>query len=204
MHRAERADWEKQPPGDWNSWQRLAARSGGIATPANLISLIGALTVFLGLYLLTIEYLVAGALLVLLGRAADIADGMVADYTKTKSPLGEAVDATIDKIVIFVSLIVLWQQSLVPGFALIIVLLPSIYVSLLSLYARSKRYVLHPSLAGKLSTAFGWIALAVYVLEGAPQNKLLTWLAGTLLLIFLVGSLIACVEYTKQVYRLKS
>src|SRR4051794_15939162 len=101
LHHASEADWKRLPAAERNSWQRLAARTQGIVTPANLISLGGAAVVFYGLYLIAHSQIVTGILTVLAGRAADIIDGYIAHRTGTKSPLGEAVDVTIDKITIF-------------------------------------------------------------------------------------------------------
>jgi phosphatidylglycerophosphate synthase len=197
LHRADLPDWEKVPPPNRNGWQRLAARTNGVLAPANLISIVGALMAIWGLYRLTRGHILLGVSLILIGRAADILDGMIADLTKTKSPLGEAVDAAIDKIIIFVVAIVLIRQNLVPSNVGIVILLISAYISLLSLYTRWRKRKLHPSLLGKLSTAFAWIALALYLLV----NPL--WPAAICFGLFLVTSLVAAVGYTKQVYRPK-
>ena len=97
-HSSGRPDWEATRPTERNSWQRLAARSHGWLAPANGLTLVG-----FGLVLGGSGYIFAhaywwGLMLMLGGRLLDIADGWVAERTGTKSPLGEALDAGLDKV----------------------------------------------------------------------------------------------------------
>src|SRR5260370_1427998 len=107
LHHADKPDWEKQPPDSWNVWQRLAARTQGVITPANFVSLAGVAMVITGLVLITVNSVLLGTLLVIIGRMADILDGIVAEMTHTKSPLGELIDATIDKMILLAAIVVL-------------------------------------------------------------------------------------------------
>ena len=52
LHRAIRSDWSDVPTQERSFWQRLAARSHGVIAPANIISILGALLVVIGLFFL--------------------------------------------------------------------------------------------------------------------------------------------------------
>src|SRR5580700_510193 len=151
LHRALRSDWSEVAPQQRTLWQRAAACSHGVITPGNFITLIGAVFVIIGLYDLAHAQLITGVALLLIGRMADILDGMVADHTKTKSPLGEAVDAATDKILTIVALYVLLDNQLIPLIVGLVMAVHAVYNILVSTVARRLHVSLHPSSTGKLS-----------------------------------------------------
>ena len=99
LHRANNvADWEKIESSRRNRFQKIAAATGGIVTPGNALSFIGG--AFVGAGLVDVyrgENTRRGVWKIGIGRAIDVIDGIAADKSGTKSPLGEAVDATVDK-----------------------------------------------------------------------------------------------------------
>lgn len=98
LHRPEggRADWENTPPEQWNRFQRLAAMTHGVATPANVLD-IGAMCLLEdGLQDFKRGEHVTGGLKLLGSIAEDAINGLVADRTGTKSPFGEFVDVATD------------------------------------------------------------------------------------------------------------
>lgn len=199
------SDWDKLSPAKRTTWQRVAASSGGVLTPGNFISLVGGALVLDGLFLISRGSVMTGLGVIFLGRMADILDGLVADYTKTKSDIGELLDATIDKIVIFTSLIVILTQNLVPSVISITVLVHSIYNSLLALLAKATDRELHPSAAGKWAVALAWLVLLSYILAGQLKNHAwhlgLTWFAGLSFCLFILAGLVSSYQYSQQMYR---
>src|SRR5690349_11384075 len=97
-HAGTKPDWDLVAASKRNSWQRLAKLSYGVMTPGNLLSFIGILLVGIGLAAINRQHIWKGLVLLAMGRLCDILDGSAAEYTGTKSPLGEAVDASLDKI----------------------------------------------------------------------------------------------------------
>ncbi len=164
LHRTEAPDWSGVAPGQLSGWQRLAAGTNGVVTPANAISLLGGLLVVYGLYDVLHHQLAAGIIIILLGRVADVLDGMVAEATHTRSPFGEAVDATLDKILLALALIVLLDKQLLPLVVGLIMLAQAAYNSVAALLARRHGLKLHPSEAGKLSAVFEWLSIGLYSL----------------------------------------
>lgn len=195
LHRAsKKPDWEHVAPRHRNRWQRLAAATHGIVTPANLISLLGFLLVVAGLLLLLRHRLWEGALLVVAGRLADLADGFVAQRVRTKSPLGEAVDATIDKLGALLALGAFAIADLAPLWVLTAIALLNIVNTTVSLAARRHGTVIHPSAAGKQATAAQWMLLALYI--GTSQTTA-DWVLGAAL-ITLVWSTVATAGYLRH------
>jgi phosphatidylglycerophosphate synthase len=170
MHKAgSKPDWETIKPGQRNIWQKWAAQSNGIATPGNTISVGGALIVLIGLFILSMDNILASIALISIGRAADVIDGYVADKTGTKSPLGEAVDVSTDKIIGFVTLVVLLLIYLMPVVFIVIVGIQNIINTLIGLAARFQRIHIHPTREGKLAVAATWGSLVFYLLYQAIE-----------------------------------
>lgn len=171
LHRAnENAGWLDVPADERTFWQRLAYVSRGVVTPGNLLSVFGGLLVVLGLYMMLSGELWQGAVVLLVGRLADILDGFVASKTGTLSRLGEALDAIIDKLALAAALLVFLVESLVPVWFLVLVALQNILSAIINLYAHLHKRTAHPSLEGKLSTALAWAGLLVFVLAEALRN----------------------------------
>ena len=208
LHTAKVADWEKEG-GPHNIWQKIASKSYGALTPANLASIAGGIIAVYGLFLIANEEVLSGLLLVAIGRIADLVDGLIAEYTKTKSPLGELVDVTMDKIVLALALIVFVSISLIPWPIIAVVALQNIANVVISLAAKLKKKVIHPSSYGKLATALSWVAIILYPLgdwirqntsEGA--GTLLVWTALASFGIYLVIGFKASLSYMKTLYKI--
>jgi phosphatidylglycerophosphate synthase len=208
LHPAKRtrgSDWDQLSPAKRTAWQRVAASSYGVLTPGNLITLVGGVLVINGLFMISRGSVIDGLVVIVLGRMADVLDGLVAEYTKTKSDIGELLDATIDKIVIFTALIVILTQDLVPQLVALVVLAQSIYNSLLALLAKVTDHELHSSAAGKWTTALAWLVLLSYMLAGQLKNHAwhigLLWFAGLCFCLFVLTGLVSGYQYSRQLYQ---
>lgn len=172
LHRAgNRADWEKVPASQRNIWQKVAASTSGVVTPANLVSLIGAAITIIGLVRLVNDLSFLNILLVTFGRLADIADGYVAQKTMTKSPLGEVIDATVDKLLAFVAVLALAIANLAPLVIIILIFLYSIFNSIVSGAAKLRDRPIHPSREGKLAGAACWGVVIFYPLYSLLKDN---------------------------------
>lgn len=164
LHRAgNAADWDTTPRHKRNFWQRIAARTGGVGTPGNVLSIGGFCLVALGLWIVAAHGVWEGTLLVALGRLADILDGIIAHYTGTKSPLGRALDATLDKIGALAALAVFGADNIMPLWIAIAILVQNIATIAVGIYAPWKRVVLNPSKEGKLAAAGFWVTIVLFV-----------------------------------------
>jgi len=169
LHTAKKADWDKEGPR--NVWQKIASKSYGTLTPANIASIGGAVVAIYGLLLIIDGNIVSGLALVAIGRFADLVDGIIAEYTKTKSPLGEIIDASMDKIVMGFALIVFIGIGLMPWPLIAIVAMQNIANIMISVVARLRNKIIHPSRLGKLATAFSWVALIFYPFGDWLRNE---------------------------------
>lgn len=171
LHRVgKRPDWELIPKEKRNVWQRIAARTKGILTPANVTSVAGAALVGLGLWRIYFDDLSLGLVLIAIGRAADILDGAVAQATGTKSNVGEALDASVDKLTIIAALGILISSGAIPVFAAILITTRNGIIIGLSLLAKIRKKVLHPSRAGKLAGGLEWISILFFVLAALASS----------------------------------
>jgi phosphatidylglycerophosphate synthase len=193
LHRtAALPDWESIPPAKRTLVQQLAAKTGGIVTPPNLISLIGFIIVLYGLVSLLQQEFLAGLIALLAGRLLDIVDGWVADMTGTKSPLGELIDAAIDKIGTFLTLIVLYTAGVSEWWLLTLLLVPQIIISLLSFYKRYKKASIHPTRIGKLSMAGLWASISLLLLAEVMG---LEWFSAVTVVVTILSSLLGFIAF---------
>ncbi len=163
LHRIEgEPEWSGVKPKDRNSWQKLAAATKGFVTPGNFFSVLGLLSVPIGLWLIIDgKHYLAGAIVLAAGRLCDLLDGWAADKTGTKSPLGEKIDASFDKISTGLVLLGLWLGTDFPLLFVVLLLVPHLLITPLALAAYRHGKSFHPSLPGKLSMALIWLSIIV-------------------------------------------
>lgn len=163
LHRADKQpDWEKIAPEERNWWQRLAAKTNGVVTPANLATFTGNVLMGCGLVAISRGNRKLGLGLVGGARVADLADGLLAELTGTKSPLGEAFDAGSDKLQTVTASAVFTHMGILPRSSAALMLAEQAAITACGVAARSRNIALHPSRAGKLSMFAGWGAIVGY------------------------------------------
>jgi phosphatidylglycerophosphate synthase len=172
LHRTSaKPDWENIPASQHTMVQKLAAATKGYLTPPNLITVIGLGIVIYGLICILNQSYWAGLLYLAVGRLLDIADGMVADQTGTKSPLGEIFDAAADKIGTILTIVVIIFTGITYWWVVVALIIPQVIIPLVSYYKRRKGIKVHPTRAGKLSMGLTWagiVGLLVLKALGEP------------------------------------
>jgi phosphatidylglycerophosphate synthase len=163
LHRTTgKADWLAVPPQSHTSWQRLAARSYGVVTPSNGITIAGFVLVVIGLQEIWNQHYLTGTVLLATGRICDILDGWLAELTRTKSPLGEFLDAAIDKVLTILAVATFFVLHIAPAWVLMALVTPHVLIVVILLGWRIRKQAFHPSLVGKLSMAGVWLSLLIY------------------------------------------
>lgn len=168
LHRAgSKPQWDGVPSKKRNTWQDLAVSTNGILTPGNALTILGFAMVLSGLMYILQEQYWLGAVYIGIGRLLDIADGQAAEYTKTKSPLGEQLDAGFDKLATVLILIALPAASVLPWSLAIALLAPHVAIAAYSAYRIAHFQQLHPSKFGKISMALAWVSLVALLVGHA-------------------------------------
>ncbi len=209
LHRTGKvADWRRTRRGRYNTWQKIAAETGGWITPANILSVGGLLFVAYGGYLLISDDYYAGFLTIVVGRLADLVDGYVADNTGTKSPLGEMIDVVCDKLAIGIVLPILALEGLVPPYIIAAIVAQNLVVGIISLLGRGRAINLHPNQEGKLSVAASWVAVIAFALAnslpGSGWEALHTatlCIAISSSIIFAISGTLALIKYAGGLQR---
>jgi phosphatidylglycerophosphate synthase len=177
LHRTHKqAEWLLIPASKRNNWQKLSFATRGIITPGNIVTFIGLILVLLGLFAIVESDYLQGALLLLVGRLADIADGWAADKTGTKSPIGEAADAVADKVVTGLTVVVFLTQAITAWWILVALVVPQVASATISFIARQHSKTLHPSRIGKLSMFFTWVSLLGLLLLKAIDGEAMSFI----------------------------
>lgn len=152
LHRAEKVpDWELFAPERRNFWQRIAGKTKGIVTPANAVSFAGAGLWFDGLYDYTQGQKTSGILKMASGAICDFFDGRVARNTGTKSPLGEVIDASFDKVKIIGGMIVFGLTDVIPMEAIVPMALQNAANIALTGIAKFRKQEVHTEFPNKLT-----------------------------------------------------
>jgi phosphatidylglycerophosphate synthase len=171
LHRSETfPDWEKVLPQERNVWQKVAAKTGGIVTPGNFISVAGGVFVAAGLRDIKKNRKVAGTIKIGVGRIFDLVDGTVADMTKTKSPTGEIVDTGIDKAATFAGLFALPAKDILPADQAITIGVQNLANTVFSGVAKSRGVEIHPTRTGKDAMMAQWVSTGLHCISAAAQE----------------------------------
>ncbi len=180
LHRAgKRPQWEETPDLKRNAWQRMAAKTNGVVTPGNAVTMLGFAVVASGLNDIRSGDRLKGVSKIVAGRACDLVDGAIAEWSKTKSPLGEALDAGIDKVEMAAALVMLGSSKEIPSHAVTIIGARDAAMWALTGIARSRKVITHPSLAGKHATFAQWGSLTGFALENVTRDAGLNGLSTT-------------------------
>ena len=197
LHRTTgKPDWETVKPANRNVFQTIAASTHSIITPANLITLIGLGIVLYGLWALIAHHYWLGLSMLIIGRLLDVADGVVASKTGTKSPTGEFFDAVADKIGTFLTVIVLVIAQVADWWVIGALILPQILIPLVVLYKKQKRINVHPTRQGKLSMAALWVGVpGLIILKALGNPVLLTFVIYAVIIASIVLGFYALWQY---------
>jgi phosphatidylglycerophosphate synthase len=181
MHRIEgRPEWETAEAANQNFWQRTAASTSGFVTPGNALTVLGFAIALAGLGAALQHRYWLGLAGIIIGRLFDIADGIAADKTGTKSPLGELLDASFDKLIVALTLVAFFVGHIAPWYVLLALFVPQFALAAISFvqYWWGKR--LHPSRFGKYGMALAWIGLVGLLLIKAADKASLNVLSVTI------------------------
>lgn len=202
LHRASSLpDWEWIAAATRNPWQRIANATRGVITPANFLSVVGALLALVGLLCIARHQWWLGIIFVGSGRFADGLDGMVAEWTGTKSPLGRTIDAGLDKVVALAALIIVTVDGLLPlwmGVGIAAENIANIAAALIG----SWRYIaVNPTRIGKLTAAGFWLGLVT--LMATPLIATSRWHTPTVELAYIIvgGAVVIGLQATFTYYR---
>jgi phosphatidylglycerophosphate synthase len=178
LHRVSgKSDWENVVPAKRNVFQKVAAATKGIVSPANVITVVGLGIVIYGLGLVLQQQFWPGLILLVVGRLLDIADGLVADATQTKSAIGELFDAAADKIGTLLTIVVLILAGITYWWVIVALVLPQVIIPLVILYKKYKGIKVHPTRQGKLSMAATWAGIPGLLLLKALHEPIVLVIA---------------------------
>lgn len=163
LHRSEGgADYDKVNPEDRNKHQAVASASRGLLTLANLVSVSGLAVTESGIRDIERKEYRKGCAKVVVGRCFDLLDGYIADKTGTKSPTGEFMDATVDKILIARCIQVLRRNEIIPESVAWSFGVQNVCNAVSSSVAKARGIELHASGMGKTTTFGQWGTLLAY------------------------------------------
>jgi phosphatidylglycerophosphate synthase len=172
LHRSgAKPQWQGVARSRRNFFQRLAARTHSLVTPGNVLTTAGFIVAALGVVAILHARFTLGLTCIVLGRLGDVADGYAASATKTKSPLGELLDATADKLITLLTLLACGLAGIASWYLLVGILATQGSITVVSWLAVQDNRRLHPSRVGKLSMAGIWLSVSGLLLAAALQHN---------------------------------
>jgi phosphatidylglycerophosphate synthase len=172
LHRAQsQPDWELVPEAQRNDYQRRAAETNGWDTPANRETAIGVAATLAGLGLLMANEPIAAAGAIGYGRWKDINDGRVAAATGTKSPKGETIDVTADKILTAAAVATFVKTELLTKPEAAFITAKHLAITGLTAIATARGIRLHPPKEAKFHMFDEWLFLGSRVAKRAAENN---------------------------------
>lgn len=163
-------DWETVKPSERTVFQRIATSTGGVVSPANAITVVGLGIVIVGLAAILQQQFWTGVVLLSVGRLLDIVDGLVAEATHTKSPLGEIFDAVADKIGTILTIFTLLFAQVAYWWVIVALVVPQVVIALVIMIKKTRGSTVHPTRQGKLSMAAAWVGIVGLILSKALHD----------------------------------
>ena len=201
LHRTTgKPDWDGLKKSDYNTFQKIGEATHSIVTPPNVITIIGLGLVIYGLISVLGGHFWLGLGLLAVGRILDIVDGVVAQATGTKSPTGEFLDASVDKVGTLLTIIVLYIAASQQWWAITLILIPQFITPFVSLYKRTHHKDIHPTRPGKLSMATAWVGiiglLVMKAVEGSAISPALSIVVYVFAILSFILGIYALWQYT--------
>jgi phosphatidylglycerophosphate synthase len=207
-HRADRvADWNKVEPSKRNVLQKVAAATRGVVTLGNVATVTGGAFVAAGLIDVHNGRTKKGVRKIAVGRLFDIGDGILADWSKTKSPLGEALDASVDKAAMLGIVLVFCKKDIISKQTAAHVLAQNFTNVCITAVAQQSDVELHPSVFGKRTMALqgallGFSGLAQAAFDEGNEER--SWQLNTCANICELGAAVTGIAtsagYAHEVY----
>jgi phosphatidylglycerophosphate synthase len=158
----------------------------GFLTVGNFLSL---LRIPLGFMFLVVHDPGRVAIIVIVGAATDLLDGLVARLTHTESEIGALLDPFCDRIFVFLALVSFLPTGRIDWAAFLILMLRDIFTGGVFLVGRlaGKEMPFHSRMGGKVTTALQVAALLTLIFY-ADFVKVPVYLAG-------VAAVYAIIDY---------
>jgi phosphatidylglycerophosphate synthase len=141
--------WDDVAPEDRNIAQKIAAKTKGAITPANILTIAANVTSITGIVEVCKGNFAEGAILFGAGRLGDYGDGKLARLTRTQSWIGEGLDVAGDKVQAIGGLTLMSIFGQYPLEASIPKLVGQVGIVGISYAATKKGADLHPGNPGK-------------------------------------------------------
>jgi phosphatidylglycerophosphate synthase len=152
-----RPQWERIPEPQQNGFQKVARETYGVVTPANAVTVAGFALVISGLFDLSRGNRRKAITKMAAGRSLDLIDGTVAKATGTMSPLGEALDAGLDKLSMAATIAVLHKSEDMPKSMQRLFAARDLGMAVLTGIGKLRGVYPHPNEAGKTATFHQWM-----------------------------------------------
>lgn len=160
-------DWDAVAPADRNIHQRIAARTWGIATVANLVTATGVLLTLSGMRDYERGNYKKATIKMGFGRGLDMVDGALATKLGTRSATGALFDAGGDKALAAVFIVKAVKNGDMPPAEAVVHGLQQARISRESLLIKNAGGEPNPSKEGKHGMAALWLRAGGIVLSGA-------------------------------------
>lgn len=185
LHRSDKVpDWEKDLDGDQPRYvkfsQSIARSTKGVVTPGNVASTIGLGLNISGAIDIKNGRILRGTVKTITGKGFDLVDGVLADKTKTKSPLGEKVDATFDKIGLLATTLALSKTNIIPKQRLSFFAIQNTANVYSTLLAKHNNVELHSSKHGKVTWAMQGISVGASLVGANIDDQKNPYLSNTI------------------------
>lgn len=169
-----RPDWDEVPNENRNIFQKVAAKTDGWVTPANLLDVAGlSLALSASLDINRGKKTWTPIAKLALSRVFDAFDGSLADRTKTKCQKGKFIDALKDKVEVSVASIEFTKKDIFPKSVGIPIVVSQALIASGALFAhlKNKDQAIQPSASGKKTMAYLSFCGGMYALSDALKKS---------------------------------
>jgi phosphatidylglycerophosphate synthase len=184
-------EWELVPSDRWNLDQRIAAATHGVVTLANATTLLGAAITHNGIKDLATNHPVRGTIKIMAGRTADLLDGKIAQWRGTRSAVGAATDAGVDKLLLTDACLMLTRAHILPPHLTTATLIAQTRIMAKNTTIKQHGGEPNPNQHGKHAMFASWTAIGSYCLANVFETRQRPTLAKTCTTVALAAELAA-------------
>lgn len=166
----------------------------GLLFPYDLVGIYLPSTLIFGVVKIELKYIIGGIIFVV-ASLTDFIDGRIARKTKQVTEFGKVMDAIADKILVNGTLIILGCANKINIAIPVVIITRDIFVDSIKMVAGSKGNTVGASILGKIKTICMMVGLTLVFFYNLPFELFNADVAGALLFIACVLSVISGVQY---------
>ncbi|MCX7956940.1 MAG: CDP-alcohol phosphatidyltransferase family protein [Endomicrobia bacterium] len=176
-----------------------------IFTLPNFFTILRLFLTIMFIYLFLKEQSFLSIIILIISAITDFLDGFTARFLKQKTVIGSFLDATVDKILVITTFVVLISKNLIPWwfFTSVIVRESLVASGWIVAYQKKSPFYVKPRFLGKIAVALEMISVVIVVINTHLRDNIILNITNELFVfttIFAFGSLLDYIYFARKFF----